>query len=144
MNLYIPELSGECASLLQPNENSIKPLGKIEKIYTVSVFSLSDFLDFIPFDKIDYISYLKVDVQGCDINVLKSAKNYLSEKVVYVTAEPETNQYIGSEENNIDNILNYMDNQSFININHHNTVDPTFINKKYYHLKDDIYIWQKY
>ena len=141
MSFYVPEHSEGCCSLLPPNQNNI--LGKIINIHTVPVFNLSDFLDYIQFDKIEYISYLKIDVQGCDINVLKGAKNYLRDKVVYVTAEPETEQYIGAQENNTQNIINYMDSQSFLYINHPNTLDPTFLNKHFIYLKDT-YIWQNY
>ena len=36
----------------------------------------------------------------------------------------------------------YLITQDFIKIDHPNTSDPTFINKKYYHLKDIVYIYQ--
>jgi FkbM family methyltransferase len=139
MDFYIPEHSEGCCSLLPPNEQSV--VGKLINTFKVPVFNLSDFLDYID-DKI-IISYLKVDVQGCDINVLKGCKKYLSERVVYVTAEPETNQYIGAEENSFQNIVNYMQNKDFLFVNHPNTLDPTFLNKKFLDLKDT-YIWQNY
>lgn len=31
---------------------------------------------------------------------------------------------------------------NFIKITHPNTLDPTFLNKDYYHLKDEIYLYQ--
>jgi len=142
MDFYTPAASEGCCSLLPPNPNS--NLGCIVNTYKVPVFNLSDFFDLIPFDKIECIDYLKVDVQGYDINVLKGAGNYLSEKVVYVTAEPEVNQYLNSEENSTQNILNYMESLGFLYINHPNTIDPTFINKKFIDRKDKVYIWQKY
>jgi FkbM family methyltransferase len=141
MDFYVPEHSEGCCSLLQPNEQTI--VGKLINIHKVPVFNLSNFLDYIDFDKILNVSYLKVDVQGCDINVLKGAKKYLSDKIVYVTAEPETNQYIGAEENSTENIINYMENQGFHFIKHPNTLDPTFLNKNFMYLKDT-YIWQQY
>jgi hypothetical protein len=81
--------------------------------------------------------------RGSDLNILKGAGEYLSEKVVYVTAEPDGNQYIGADECNTENITNYMTSQNFIKINHPNTVDPTFLNKKFLHLSDKVYISQK-
>jgi FkbM family methyltransferase len=141
MDFYVPEHSEGCCSLLPPNENTI--VGKINNKFTVPVFNLSNFLEYIQFDKIEYVSYLKVDVQGCDINVLKGAKHYLNDKVVYVTAEPETSQYIGADENSTENIIKYMESQSFIYVKHPNTKDPTFLNNKFTHLKDT-YIWQNY
>ena len=142
MNLYIPTYSEGCCSLLKPNPNTT--LGDVQSTVKVPVYSLSDFFDLIPFDTIEYIDYLKVDVQGYDINVLKSAGKYLSEKVVYVTAEPETVQYLDSQENSVPNMVNYMTSIGFIYIDHPNTEDPTFINSRFLDKKDDIYIWQHY
>ena len=142
MDFFVPALSEGCCSLLQPNPNTI--LGNIVKTHQVPVFNLSDFLKIIPFDNIEYIDYLKIDVQGYDINVLKGAGDYLSEKVVYVTAEPEVTQYLNSQDNSTENITEYMSSIGFQKINHPNTADPTFINNKFIDKKDDIYIWQHY
>ena len=46
-------------------------------------YSLYYFLNQIPYDKFPVISYIKIDTQGADLNVLKSAGKYLSERVVY-------------------------------------------------------------
>ena len=51
--------------------------------------------------------------------------------------------YEGAEVCTILNIKNYMKTQNFKQINHPNTSDPTFINEKFLHLKDE-YIFQKY
>jgi FkbM family methyltransferase len=142
MDFYTPKLSQGCCSLLPPNPHSI--IGNIVDTYKVPVFNLCNFFDLIPFDKIEYIDYLKVDVQGYDINVLKGAGKYLSEKVVYVTAEPETTQYLNSEDNSTENIVTYMRSLGFTYISHQNTSDPTFLNNKFIDKADDIYIWQKY
>ena len=99
-------------------------------------------LDKIPWDKFEYIDYIKIDAQGCDLNILKSAGHYLQERVVYITAEADGHYYNGAEECNQDNIDNYMKSQNFERINHRNTSDPTYINKKYIHLKDKIWIHQ--
>jgi FkbM family methyltransferase len=142
MDFYTPAVSEGCCSLLPPKPNS--KIGNIVNTYKVPVFNLSDFFDLIPFDKIEYIDYLKVDVQGYDINVLKGAGNYLSEKVIYVTAEPEVNQYLNSEDNSTSNIIDYMSSIGFVYINHPHTADPTFVNSKLMDKKDGIYIWQHY
>lgn len=101
------------------------------------------FFDNFPWDRFSYIDYIKIDAQGSDLNILKSAGNYLSERVVYVTAEPDGNQYIGAYDCNVENITNFMDSINFMKINHPNTIDPTFINKKFLHLLNEIYISQK-
>lgn len=84
-----------------------------------------------------------MDVQGLDLDVLKSAKHFLSEKVVYVTAEPETVAYHGADHNTSGNIASYMTSIGFVQVDHPNTRDPTFLNPKFSD-KKDIYIWQKY
>jgi FkbM family methyltransferase len=118
-------------------------LGPIAKVIKVPVYSLKTFFDTFPWDRFEYIDYIKIDAQGSDLNILKGASTYLSEKVVYVTAEPDGNQYFGAHDCNIDNITNYMVSQNFLKINHPNTSDPTFINTKFLHLQDKIYISQK-
>lgn len=137
MDFYIPENSEGCCSLLKPKET----LGSIKNIVKVPVFRLSDFLKFLPDDKI--IDYLKIDVQGVDLNVLKSADEYIK-KVVFVTAEPETNDYEGATNNSPENIIKYMEDNGFYYISHSNTRDPTFLNKNFIHLANDIYIFQYY
>lgn len=133
-------LKNDCgtSSLYYPHSN----LGKISKICKVDVFPLKHFFDIFPWDKFEYIEYIKVDAQGSDLNILKSAGDYLKKKVVYITAEPETNGYHDIENNSIENITTYLEEQGFIKINHPNTMDPTYINKNYLHLKDSIYICQ--
>ena len=36
----------------------------------------------------------------------------------------------------------YLNTQNFLKLDHKNTKDPTFINKKFIELKDNIYIFQ--
>ena len=68
--------------------------------------------------------------------------NNLKERVVFVTAEPDGYQYIGADDCNVPNIVNYMQSQGFIPVRHPNTNDPTFLNPKFMHLKD-LFISQK-
>ena len=117
-------------------------LGPIEKVIKVPVYSLKMFFDNFPWEKFSYIDYIKIDAQGSDLNILKGAEHYLRERVVYVTAEPDGNQYIGANECNTENITQYMISQNFIKINHPNTSDPTFVNKKFLELSNKISISQ--
>jgi hypothetical protein len=128
------------SSLHKPNECI---LGSVKKITTVPVFSLKHFFDIFDWDRFPYIEYIKIDAQGSDYNILLSAGEYLKERVVYITAEPECAQYENCENNNINNMKHFLQSQGFIEIRHPNTSDPTFINEKYMHLKDDIYIYQQ-
>ena len=139
MSFYINSKDCGTSSLFKHDEKS---LGPIKNKINVPVLSLKMFFDKFPWNKFDYIDYIKIDAQGSDLNILKGASNYLREKVVYVTAEPDGKYYIGCDSCNEQNITKYMLSQNFIKVNHPNTTDPTFINKKFYSLKNKIYIEQ--
>lgn len=139
MKFYVS--NNDCGtSSLYPNDET--RLGKIKEVIDVPVYSLKMFFDGFPWDRFQYIDYLKIDAQGSDLNILKSAGSYLSERVVYVTAEGDGNQYIGADECSAANIISYMESQGFMLIRHTNTTDPTFVNKKYIELSKKIYIRQ--
>lgn len=140
LNFYVNSKDCGTSSLYSHDQQY---LGPIEKVIKIPVYNLKMFFDNFPWDKFEFIDYIKIDAQGSDLNILKGAGNYLSEKVVYVTAEPDGNQYIGANECNTENIANYMTSQDFIQIRHPNTIDPTFVNKKFLHLANKIYISQK-
>lgn len=132
-----------CSSLYKFKDDLCKSYHlEIEQI-KVPVYNLEYFLKQIPYERFPYVTYIKIDTQGSDLNVLKSAGNFLSERVVYVTAEPDGHQYENASDCNIENINNYMLSQNFIKVNHSNTKDPTYLNKNFIHLKDK-YICQKY
>jgi FkbM family methyltransferase len=140
MDFYVN--SKDCGtSSLYPHDQIY--LGPIKQIIKVPVYNLKMFFDKFDWERFPYIDYIKVDAQGSDLDILKGAKEYLSERVVYVTAEPDGNQYIGAGHCNTENITQYMNSINFIRINHPNTNDPTFINCKFINLKDKIYISQK-
>lgn len=142
MDFYVNSKDCGTSSLFKHDE---KYLGPIKNKITVPVVSLKMFFDEFPWDRFEYIDYIKVDAQGSDLNILKSAGNYLSEKVVFVTAEPDGYQYIGADECNTHNITNYMLSQNFVKVNHPNTCDPTFFNKKFLdnNIYKNIYIEQR-
>lgn len=140
MTFYINSKDCGTSSLFKHDE---KYLGPIKNKINVPVLSLKMFFDEFPWDRFEYIDYIKIDAQGSDLNILKGAGNYLREKVVFVTAEPDGDCYIGSSECNAENITNYMLSQDFIKINHPNTNDPTYVNKKFMDLSNSIYIEQK-
>ena len=140
LDFYCMERDCGTSSLLKPNQNY---LGDIKEVIKVPVYSLKHFFDVFPWDKFEYIEYIKIDAQGLDLEILKGAGDYLKERVVYITAEPESNQYENSNTNTIDNITSYLKTQNFEKINHSNTDDPTYLNNKFSHLKDSIFIFQK-
>jgi FkbM family methyltransferase len=140
MNFYVNSNDCGTSSLFKHDE---KYLGPIKKTITVPVLSLKMFFDNFPWERFNYIDYIKIDAQGSDLNILKGAGEYLKDRVVFVTAEPDGYQYFDADECNTDNITNYMLSQNFTRINHPNTVDPTYLNNKFKHLANTIYIEQK-
>jgi len=139
MQFYETETDCGCSSLFKPSD---KTLGNYKVRPSVKVYSLKHFFDLFPFDRFEYIDYIKIDAQGSDLDILKGAGNYLQEKVVYITAEPESNSYENCSHNNTTNIVNYLNTQNFIRVYNKNTSDPTFLNKKFFHLADKIFISQ--
>jgi hypothetical protein len=127
------------SSLFKPIDDS---LGKYEIVKSVPVYSLKHFFDLFPWDRFEYIDYIKIDAQGSDLDIIKSAGDYLKEKVVFITAEPEFCKYKDCQNNTTENMIEYLNSQGFISINHPNTFDPTFLNKKFKHLYEKIYIKQ--
>ena len=81
--------------------------------------------------------------QSIFFEILKSIGKYLN-RIVYITAEPESNDYKDSEDNTEINMEIFMLENGFVKINHPNVNDPTFINQKFFHLKDEIFIWNKW
>lgn len=139
MDFY--QMSKDCgtSSLYRPCDAS---LGSVRSITKVPVYSLKDFFDIFDWNRFPYIEYIKIDAQGSDYDILRGASDYLKERVIFITAEPECKQYVDVYHNTVENMQKYLESQGFINIKHPNTIDPTFINSKYVHLKDKIYICQ--
>ena len=139
MKFYVSQ--DDCGtSSLYPNDQT--RLGRIKSVIDVPVYSLKMFFDGFPWDRFGYIDYIKIDAQGSDLNILKSAGSYLQERVVFVTAEGDGYQYIGANECDEHNITEYMKSQNFVRIKHANTQDPTFINKRYIDKLNSLYIEQ--
>jgi FkbM family methyltransferase len=136
MEFYSMEADGGTSSLYQPIGNI---LGPVKQISSVSVFSLKHFFDRFPWDRFEYIEFIKIDAQGADFDIIKSAGSYLKERVVYVTAEAEDSFYENCLNNTELNMENYLITQDFVKIQHPNTRDPTFVNKKFSHLTPYIY-----
>lgn len=126
------------SSLNKPIDNG---LGEIKEIIKVPIFPLKAFFDLFDWNRFPIIEYIKIDAQGSDIDIIKSAGDYIKQ-VVYITAEPEMNQYENCKHNNIYEMKNYLESMNFIMVNHPNTTDPTFLNKNYFDLHDKIYIRQ--
>jgi FkbM family methyltransferase len=138
-NFYAMTNDVGTSSLYRPNDQQLGPV-KFET--SVDVYSLKHFFDLFSWDRFDYIDYIKIDAQGADFDIIKSAGDYLKERIVFITAEPESIQYSGCHHNTAENMTEYLKTQGFERINHPNTSDPTFLNAKYKHLYNKIYISQ--
>lgn len=136
---YSMLFDGGTSSLYKPIDPILGPV-KYETI--VNTYSLKHFFDLFPWNRFEYIDYIKIDAQGSDFDIIQSAGNYLKDNVVFITAEPESKQYSGCDHNTTENMNEYLKKYDFELINHPNTYDPTFLNEKFKHLYDKIYIRQ--
>ena len=137
-DFYITRGDMGCSSKYVPNS----ALLQVDRVVRVDQCTLSEFFELFPFDRIPYIEYIKVDAQGSDLDILKGAGEYLKEHVVYVTAEPE-DLYYENTCNSVEEMDKYMISLGFERITTPNTWDPTYLNPKWKHVADSIYIFQK-
>lgn len=116
----------------------------IERIIEVPIFSLSDFFELFPFDSHPVIEYIKIDAQGADLDIVKSAEHYLVERVIYITLEAENNQYADTV-NSPNDIDNYMQSIGFVRYTSPYTMDPTYFNPRFseYVKNHTVQIYQK-
>lgn len=117
---------------------------EIKYIIEVPIFSLAAFFDLFPFDTHPVIDYIKIDAQGADLDIVKSAGHYLTERVIYITLEPENLQYENTV-NSHEDIDMYMHSIGFVPYNSPNTGDPTYFNPRYtdYIKYHNVQIYQK-
>jgi len=127
---YITDGDVGCSSLFKPTD-TFQQLRPIKSIVNVPVFKLSQFMELLPWNQVPFVDYIKIDAQGADLDIVKGGEHWISEKVVYITLEAESNVYSGCEGNTLSNINTYMNSIGFIFIHHPNTSDPTFVNSKY-------------
>jgi FkbM family methyltransferase len=136
IDLYVTEDDEGCSSVYKPATFDIN------RIEHVDMYTLSSFFELFPFDRFSYIEFIKIDAQGADLDIIKGAGHYLKDYVVYVTAEDENVHYLDTK-NSVQEIDDYMINHlGFQRINHPNTRDPTYVNPKWLHVANDIFIYQ--
>jgi FkbM family methyltransferase len=142
LTFYVTEPWYESSSLLKPKESTLSMINS--NIVTIKVpgFKLSEFFELLPLDSIEYIEYIKIDAQGMDLDIVRSGKDAIQDKVVYITLEADGHYYENSD-SSVSAINVYMTSIGFIKINHPNVVDPTYLNKKFENIASGIYICQK-
>jgi len=113
-----------CSSLLKPTEK----LGlDVKEVYETKVNSLKQILDdfYESTPQFSYITALKSDAQGKDLDVIKSARDYLN-KVLFIKMEVRTNgQY--ENEQKVSDIEEFMKKNKF-NLHHDSHYDHVYIN----------------
>ena len=86
IEMYVTENDPGCSSIYKPINMAVS------STELAPAFPLYEFLEFFPFDQIPHIDHLKIDTQGSDYEVLKSARSRLR-KVCFVTVEIDTVNY---------------------------------------------------
>jgi FkbM family methyltransferase len=135
---YVTSNDCGCSSIYPPIH---LPLAKIIE---VPIFPLATFLSLFPFDTHPRIDYIKIDAQGADLDIIKSAADYM-EHVVCVTIEAEDSHYEGTH-NSFGEIDEYMRSINFVRYISRNTEDPTYVNRKHAHYfltNKELQIFQK-
>lgn len=125
-SFYLTSGDGGNSSLYLPYNFKIK-----KKTYVPSI-RLSDFLSLVPWGRFKYIEHLKVDTQGNDLRVIKSAGDYLK-KIVFISAECTAGGYEYShKEEELDKFMK--DNNFEIIPGTDKNGNKTYVNKKYKNL----------
>ena len=123
VNFYNTDSDPGTSSLYRPNYFGLR------EVTEVATIRLSDFFEVFPWDKIPHIEHIKIDTQGNDFKVIKSAGNYLKERVVFVDAEITTHgQYEYGMD--FDEMHRYMISQDFYLISR-NGSDASYVNLNY-------------
>lgn len=125
--LYMTKEDSGCSSIHEPL------YFELEDKINVKMFTLKSFFDLFPWETIPFIDHIKIDAQGNDLDIIKGAGNYLSEKVVFITAEPEASHYknVTNSESEMDEYMKSIGFAKIINKNvfpNCHSVDPTYIN----------------
>lgn len=121
---YVTSNDSSCSSLYEP------VFFPIQNIMQVPVFRLSDFLDLIPFDTHPVIDYIKIDTQGADFDIVRSAGKYIEDRVVYITIEAQDAQYKGTM-NSEASIDKHMKEAGFVRHVSPDVDDPTYFNTRF-------------
>lgn len=123
------------SSLLEPTSKLlINHDYSIKNISNVPTVSLSCILEQVSWDRFDYIEVCKIDTQGKDLDILKSAKEFIR-KIALISVEVDTfGQYVGAAKR--EDIYAFMLQNNFYEAKvlsniENEVVDVLFANKDY-------------
>jgi hypothetical protein len=117
------------SSMFKPNFFNVKEVLKVPTI------TLKHFFDLFPWEKIEFIEHLKIDAQSADFDIVVGSKDYLKEKVLYLTVETNTGDQYSNDENPQE-MKEYIESLGF----HcdHWKQNGRFLNQKFKHLWNKI------
>ena len=126
------------SSLLKPTNSLHYTVDSVTDVLTVSLKSI---LDQIPWDRFEYIELVKIDTQGKDLDILKSAESYL-ERIAFITCEVNTFDHYENNPKPFE-FHEYLSKAGFIKVQENSrvnneAVDITFVNQKYQHLLNTV------
>lgn len=141
MKFYVMDGDGGNSSFFKPSK--IETRFCVKEEIDVPVYTLADFFELLP-DSVKYVDFIKIDAQGADLDILKGAGDWLTRKVVFVTAEADVGPYYDGATGNYQTCVEYMtQQQKFSHIKHIHTEDPTFVNNTLLQFANEISIYQK-
>ena len=140
MKFYVTDGDGGNSSFFEPSQYETR--FRTREIIEVPVFTLADFFELLP-DSLKYVDFIKIDAQGADLDILKGAGDWITKKVVFITAEAETgNSYMNVTSTDA-MVKEYMKTKNFSQIKHLHTEDPTFVNETLLQYTNEVSIYQK-
>jgi FkbM family methyltransferase len=137
---YKTDGDGGNSSFFEPSQSETRFHTK--EVIHVPIYTLSDFFELLP-DTVPYVDFIKIDAQGADLDILKGAEDWITKKVVFITAEADVGtSYIGVTDNS-SMLKQYLKLKNFSQIKHMFTEDPTFVNETLLQFTDEVQIYQR-
>ena len=98
------------SSLLKPSKEHGSTIKQIDKVQCVSLNSIFDYIDW---EKFQFIERLKIDCEGHDFEVLKSADKYF-DKIIFISFEmSQHNEGHWEKHYNFEDAFHYMRSKGF-------------------------------
>jgi len=118
------------SSLYKPNKNLDDV---VQELSDINVIPLSSVLEAIDWNRFDYIDILKIDTQGNDLNVIKSAAKFL-DKIVYIYCEVNCEKYYEGAPA-VKEYDDYLESVGFQFIQNGSVIDGQVVDKLYLNTK---------
>lgn len=147
-SIFVTDTDPGRSSLLEPSSFGVVANQSVE------VWPLSLLLSVLPWHSIPLVDHLKIDAQGLDLEIVKSAGEWIH-RVLAVTAEPEEGQYKNSR-NSSSELTAYMKSLGFVEVRKFmeryyprmwkvEVSDPTFVNPELYfsHRPASVFLYQR-